>query len=198
MMAKARQLHVPVDQAVVNLRDIRKVMDLSLDDAKKLLERFGKSKFMSKDGHLSEEGFLELMGEECKDREHLKRLFVMVDKEGHGWIDFRDYVLCVTVLNGGDKKGIDSALELTFKSLDVDGRGGLSEEQLRGVLRMVWPELSVVEGKQFFDEADTNKDGMVSLEEFTVLCHSHESDLPKFRDALFGLHANEEAERGKP
>jgi hypothetical protein len=147
LMTKARQLHMPVEQAVVNLRDVRKgacalaqnapsrrdlangpvaatlfcrlrppsprplalpvetnrtlliisffvlaVMDITTKDAKELLEQFAKSPHRSRDGHLNEEGFVELMGGQCEDKEHLKRLFQVIDTHGHGHVDFREYV----------------------------------------------------------------------------------------------------------
>jgi lysophosphatidylcholine acyltransferase/lyso-PAF acetyltransferase len=198
MMAKAAQLHLPVDQAVINLRDVRKVMDLSLADAKKLLEEFGKSEHVNKEGHLSEEGFVELMGNRCGDKQHLKKLFGMVDKHGHGWVDFRDYVLTVCLLNGSDHEGIDGALELAFQCLDTAGKGALGEEELAQVLKMGFPNLTTVEAKRYFEEADEDKDGLVSCRDFLKFCHQHEGDLPKFKEALFGMHANKEAEPGRP
>ena len=68
------------------------VMDITTKDAKELLEQFAKSPHRSRDGHLNEEGFVELMGGQCEDKEHLKRLFQVIDTHGHGHVDFREYV----------------------------------------------------------------------------------------------------------
>jgi Ca2+-binding EF-hand superfamily protein len=67
-------------------------MDITTKDAKELLEQFAKSPHRSRDGHLNEEGFVELMGGQCEDKEHLKRLFQVIDTHGHGHVDFREYV----------------------------------------------------------------------------------------------------------
>jgi hypothetical protein len=39
LMTKASALHLPQNEAMINLREVRKVMDLGIDDAKLLLEK---------------------------------------------------------------------------------------------------------------------------------------------------------------
>jgi Ca2+-binding EF-hand superfamily protein len=174
------------------LRNIRNVFDISVDDAKELLEKFAKSEH-DINGHIGEEGFVKMFPQ-AKDDRVVRKLFHLLDSDGHGWVDFREYVLGVSLLNGKDKEGMDSALKLAFRCFDTENKGSLGFEALTKVLRMGFPNLKIEQAKIMFDEADADLDGKVSIDDFLHFCHNHESVLPKFRDKIFGvdsLHAAE-------
>ena len=198
LMMKAAALHLPPEVAELNLRGVRNVFDLNVDDAKAMLEKFAKSEH-DVNGHIHEDGFVKMFPE-AKDEKIVRKLFTLLDKEGHGWVDFREYVLGVSLLNGSDKSGMDSALRLCFRCFDEGGKGALNFEELTKVLRMGFPNLKLEQAKVMFDEADADKDGKVSIDDFLHFCHEHESVLPKFRDKIFGaesIHQQIKAETKK-
>ena len=181
-MIKANQLHLPPNEAMLNLREIRTVMDITVEAAKELLVKFAKSEH-DVNGHINVEGFIKLFPE-AKDERVVRKLFTMLDKDGHGWIDFREYVLGVSLLNGNDKNGMDSALHLAFDCLDDKGVGYLDLEGLSKVLRMGFPNLTNEQAGAMFKEADADGDGRVTIKDFLHFCHEHDSVLPKFRDKI--------------
>ena len=196
LMMKAATLHLPAAEAMINLRDVRKVMDIDLAQAKDLLEKFAQGEHDS-DGHIYEDGFVKMFPD-CKDDKGVRKLFNMLDKDGHGYIDFREYVLGVSLLNGKDKDGMDGSLRMAFRCFDKEGDGYLDIINLSKILKMGFPNATNANLQIMFDEADADKDGLVDIEDFLHFCHNHESVLPKFRDKIFGkysLHAVQDAEK---
>ncbi len=190
LMTKAAALHLPKNEAMINLREVRSVMDLSLDDATQLLDKFSKLGDVGKDGHLTEDGFVNIFENHTKNEQYLRKLFKMLDVDGHGYLSFREYVLGVTLMNSGTKEGIDSSLRLAFTCLDDEGKGGFDCKGLEKILRMGYGDsLTLEQSEKLFHEADTNGDGIVTVEEFIHFAHNHEGDIPKFRDALFKIGA---------
>ena len=193
LMTKAAALHLPQKEAMINLREVRKVMDLGLDDAKQLLEKFSKLGDVGKDGKLGEDHFVQMFENHTKNEAYLRKLFNILDVEGHGYLNFREYVLGVTLINSGTKEGIDSSLRLAFRCLDDEGKGGLDCQGLMKILRMGYGDsLTVEQAEKLFKEADVAGNGIVTVDEFIQFAHNHEGDIPKFRDAMFKLGAPKE------
>mmetsp|Transcript_23659 Transcript_23659/g.49280 ORF Transcript_23659/g.49280 Transcript_23659/m.49280 type:complete len:580 (+) Transcript_23659:199-1938(+) len=193
LMTKAAALHLPKEEALLNLREVRKVMDLSVDDAKDLLEKFSKLGDVGKDGKLGEDHFVQMFQNHTSNESYLRKLFKLLDTEGHGYLHFREYVLGVTLLNCGTKEGIDSSLRLAFKILDDEDKGGFDCKGLEKILRMGYGDsLTVEQAETLFKEADVAGNGIVTCDEFIQFAHNHEGDIPKFRDALFKIGAPKE------
>ncbi|GMH64412.1 hypothetical protein TrRE_jg295, partial [Triparma retinervis] len=175
LMTKASALHLPQNEAMINLREVRKVMDLGIDDAKLLLEKFSKLGEVGKDGKLGEDHFVQMFENHTKNEAYLRKLFKILDVEGHGYLHFREYVLGVTLINSGTKEGIDSSLRLAFRCLDDEGKGGLDCQGLEKILRMGYGDsLTVEQAEKLFKEADKARNGIVTVDEFIEFAHNHE------------------------
>ena len=61
----------------------------------------------------------------------------------------------------------ESKVSDVFKLLDRDGNGTISSTELKTVLSQInGPELGEEIAKELFEEADTNRDGVIQLSEF--------------------------------
>jgi len=64
----------------------------------------------------------------------------------------------------------DAGLEAMFKTMDADGSGKVSEEEMKAAITKVYGEALPEDTlKTMMDSADTNKDGEVDLDEFKTI-----------------------------
>merc|ERR1711871_1518446 len=70
------------------------------------------------------------------------------------------------VLNGMTQQELESALRDMFDAADVDGSGTIGLKELRSVLAQMGVNLSDAELNAVLFNLDTNKDGMLSIQEF--------------------------------
>ncbi|GAA3956732.1 hypothetical protein GCM10023085_44120 [Actinomadura viridis] len=57
----------------------------------------------------------------------------------------------------------------TFEMVDVDGDGYISTAELKNVMRALGREIGDVRAVEVMVDADANRDGKISLEEFAAL-----------------------------
>ena len=88
-------------------------------------------------------------------------LLKKLDSNGHGTID---YTLFLSATQDWSKVTQKKELETAFKIYDKGGEGTLSIEELKQAI----PGLEDTEWDKFLSEADTNKDGLISLDELKV------------------------------
>ncbi|WAR22999.1 NCAH-like protein [Mya arenaria] len=134
------------------------------------------------------EGHKELTKEEFKDvynsifagdaSEFAEHVFRTFDRDGNGTVDFKEFLIGLCV-SGSD----DTAAKLSwaFKMYDIDGDGYISRQEMRSIMSAIYKMTELQNpdetGSQasaedladrFFEDFDTNKDGLVSWAEFRV------------------------------
>jgi len=73
-------------------------------------------------------------------------------------------------LFGANVDKSDAGLEAMFKTMDADGSGKVSEEEMKAAITKVYGEALPEDTlKTMMDSADTNKDGEVDLDEFKTI-----------------------------
>lgn len=90
-----------------------------------------------------------------------------VDMDNDGLIDFPEFLTMMA------RKMKDTDLEAeiaeAFKVFDRNGDGKISAAELRHVLTLIGEKLSDADVDQMIKEADTNNDGEIDIQEFTML-----------------------------
>ena len=109
----------------------------------------------------------------------LSELVERIDENGDGMVEYDEFLQgCEAILGGGGDLGgskeapvvdIDSLIA-TFRNLDKDGSGDLTIDELAGLISTTGGHLSEATAQEIQDQADSNRDGVISLTEFVDLC----------------------------
>jgi Ca2+-binding EF-hand superfamily protein len=65
--------------------------------------------------------------------------------------------------------GDTESYRATFEMVDVDGDGYISTAELKNVMRALGREITETRAVEVMVDADANRDGRISLEEFAAL-----------------------------
>ncbi|CAD8205468.1 unnamed protein product [Paramecium pentaurelia] len=119
----------------------------------------------NQDGKLSKEellaGYSKIM-KPVEAVEEVNRIFLQVDKNNSGSIDYTEFVIATI-----DRQQLLSKqrLKMTFRMLDKDKSGSISIDELKeifsGISEDIW--------KQVVQDFDSNSDGQISLNEFFTM-----------------------------
>ena len=120
----------------------------------------------------------------------LNRLFDIFDRDGNGRVDTQEFLAGLSVLCGGDQ---DTKIQTAFSLYDYNNDGFISPDEMERYLASVFAviqsnnpavfaengvtpdELAAVTAEQCFEEADTDRDGRLSFDEFKVWYQSPSS-----------------------
>lgn len=102
----------------------------------------------------------------------MHRMIAIFDEDGGGDVDFQEFVSGLSAFSSKGNK--QQKLEFAFKVYDIDRDGYISNGELFIVLKMmVGNNLKDQQLQQIVDktimEADLDKDGKISFEEFTKM-----------------------------
>jgi len=156
----------------ISLEDVdqnKSEMNFSDKELKKLYRRFKK---LDSDGSgsISVEEFLTIP--ELAVNPLLERIISIFDTNHNGEIEFSEFISGLSTFTQKDKK--EAKLRFVFQIYDVDCDGYISNGELFQVLKiMVGNNLNDIQLQQIVDktilEADKDKDGRVSFDEFVGL-----------------------------
>ncbi|RLN65388.1 hypothetical protein BBJ29_004853 [Phytophthora kernoviae] len=174
----------------LSLREVRRLTNLGSFSAQQVLNTF--AKFTSADGAMDKDTFRQALGhfkvedasEKLNDRLQLlvDRIFELFDKDNNGLVDFNELASGLSVLCGGSQT---DKVRAAFNLYDVNHDGYISLGEMRLYLTSVFKvlfevnpdneartgvspeELGEITAEQAFVEADLDKDGKLSFEEFS-------------------------------
>ena len=161
----------------VLLNDLRENTEFTSNEIQKWYRQFHRD---YPNGYLTLEEFQQLYasffpcGETSAFAEHL---FRSLDTDNDGWLDFREFIIGLSLLTRGSLRG---RLAWAFSLYDIDGNGYITREEMLDIIQAVYKTLGTVikptaDGhgvpemhlEKFFRNMDRNGDGMLSLAEFT-------------------------------
>jgi len=116
--------------------------------------------------------------------EELRSIFNLLDTSGEGYLDFKDYLCGVAVLNGHGQNEFRDVLKMTFDSL-AQGQANFEKADLDRILLRAAPGLERERLTELFNEADKDNKGIVSREQFISFFLEHQEDLPVHAAKLF-------------
>ncbi|XP_010774716.1 lysophosphatidylcholine acyltransferase 2-like, partial [Notothenia coriiceps] len=96
LMISAGELTLPMEAGLVEFTKISRKLNLKWDNVKKELEGFASMATSCKGGRINIEEFSSFL--KLPVNPALEELFALFDRNGDGTIDFREYVIGVTIL----------------------------------------------------------------------------------------------------
>ena len=98
--------------------------------------------------------------------------FLQFDGDGGGSIDFAEFLDLIA----GKMKTFgenESSIRRAFRSLDKDHSGYITVKELKEVLNKLGEKMTTKEVQELVNEADSNGDGRIDIDEFVVLMMSN-------------------------
>ncbi|KAK3094954.1 hypothetical protein FSP39_008312 [Pinctada imbricata] len=106
-------------------------------------------------------------------------VFNTFDQDGNGSLSFEEFVMGLSVLSRGT---LQERLQWTFNLYDINGDGVITKDEMYGIVSAIYemmgrfsePTIDDSTARdhvdRVFQKMDTNKDGVVTLEEFIDSC----------------------------
>lgn len=141
LMISAGNLRLPMEGGLVEFTKISQKLKLDWDNIHQCLDECATIAAASKGGKI---GITELANYvKLSISEPLRQLFALFDRNNDGSIDFREYVIGLTVLC--NPANTEKILHMSFKLLDLDSDGFITEQELAAILRAAFgvPNLDV-------------------------------------------------------
>ncbi|ELP84662.1 caltractin, putative [Entamoeba invadens IP1] len=109
-----------------------------------------------------------------EDVEPLKLFFGLLDTDDDGELCFADFYKLLTILNHMPDKSETSMMTAFFNLADGDGNGTLDADEVIRLCKKIGFAPGEMDVNQFIEEIDTNKDGVIQLDEFLELFKDEE------------------------
>ncbi|CAK8690584.1 unnamed protein product [Clavelina lepadiformis] len=130
-------------------------------------------------GHISKQQFREVyqkfVPNANRTQERVEKVFKKFDQNNDGTIDFREFMFALSALSSGT---LEQKLSLAFYLYDENGDGVLSFEEVLQIVEVMYAmddsprdkeglPAAEVFAQRLFNELDVDKNGIITLEEFT-------------------------------
>uniref|UniRef100_A0A5B7BXI5 Putative Calcium-binding EF-hand family protein n=1 Tax=Davidia involucrata TaxID=16924 RepID=A0A5B7BXI5_DAVIN len=149
---------------------VPKVFQANMEEMKRVFSKFD----INKDGKISREEYklavkaLGLGGRGNAESE-VSKAFEVIDTDGDGFIDFKEFMEVHNM--GGGVKTTD--IQSAFRVFDLDGNGKISAEELLEVLRRLGERCSLESCRKMVRGVDTDGDGLIDINEFmSMMTHT--------------------------
>ncbi|XP_023790523.1 lysophosphatidylcholine acyltransferase 2 [Cyanistes caeruleus] len=168
LMISAGQLTLPMEAGLVEFTKISKKLNLKWNHVREQLDTFAAIASASKGGRIGIEEFAEYLKLPISDV--LRELFLLFDRNGDGTIDFREYVIGLSILC--NPANTEETIRMAFKLFDMDEDGTITEDEFASIIQSALglPELDV---SVLFKEIDADETGKLSYEEFKNFALKH-------------------------
>uniref|UniRef100_A0A673N7U5 Lysophosphatidylcholine acyltransferase 2-like n=1 Tax=Sinocyclocheilus rhinocerous TaxID=307959 RepID=A0A673N7U5_9TELE len=168
LMIAAGELTLPMEAGLVEFTKISRKLELKWDSVKKELESFANIACSCKGGRITIEEFASFL--KLPVSPALQELFTLFDRNGDGTIDFREYVIGVTVLCRPANN--EEVIQTAFKLFDIDEDNCITQEEFSSLLRSALGVCDL-DVHSLFEEIDTDGSGHITYDEFCSFALTH-------------------------
>lgn len=168
LMIAAGELTLPMEAGLVEFTKISRKLELKWDNVKKELESFANIACSCKGGRITVEEFASFL--KLPISPALQQLFALFDRNGDGTIDFREYVIGVTVLCRPANN--EEVIQTAFKLFDIDEDNCITQEEFSSLLRSALGVCDL-DVHSLFREIDADGSGHITYDEFRSFALNH-------------------------
>ncbi|XP_009082642.1 PREDICTED: lysophosphatidylcholine acyltransferase 2, partial [Acanthisitta chloris] len=161
-------LTLPMEAGLVEFTKISKKLNLKWNHVREQLDTFAAIASASKGGRIGIEEFAEYLKLPISDV--LKELFLLFDRNGDGTIDFREYVIGLSILC--NPANTEDTIQMAFKLFDMDEDGTITENEFASVIQSALG-LHELDVSILFKEIDADETGKLSYDEFKDFALKH-------------------------
>ncbi|XP_012066881.1 calmodulin-like protein 30 [Jatropha curcas] len=136
---------------------------VNLNEMRQVFNKFDSNK----DGKISQQEYKATLRALRQDKmiAEVPKIFQVVDLDGDGYIDFREFIEAQK--KGGGIKMVD--IQSAFQAFDSNGDGKITAEEVMEVLRRLGERCTLEDCRRMVRAVDTDGDGMVNMDEFTTM-----------------------------
>uniref|UniRef100_T1J518 EF-hand domain-containing protein n=1 Tax=Strigamia maritima TaxID=126957 RepID=T1J518_STRMM len=160
LMSKAAQKNLPYERGLVEIQKLRSKLGLELRGVEDELSKYAKIA-SGADGLVTVEDFAAYLGLPVSGP--LKELFFLYDTEGTGKIDFRQYLIGLSVI--AKPANTEETIQIAFKLFDRHGKGHINKEDLNMLLKHAL-NMTTLETDRLFNQVDVHGKGCITYDEF--------------------------------
>ncbi|XP_062997562.1 lysophosphatidylcholine acyltransferase 2 [Elgaria multicarinata webbii] len=168
LMLSAGQLTLPMEAGLVEFTKISRKLNLKWNNIREQLDQFAAIASAAKGGRIGIEEFASYL--KLPVSSVLEELFALFDRNGDGSIDFREYVIGLSVLC--NPANTEQTIQMAFQLFDIDEDGFITEDEFALIIRssLGLPDLDV---SHLFKEIDADKSNKLTYEEFKDFALKH-------------------------
>lgn len=160
LMYHAKSRNLPLESGLIEFSKLSKKLGMDIDGMRELLDEFAEISQSCNDGLMGIEEFSQYL--KLPITNELQELFDLYDRNGNGFIDFREYVIGMSLVS--QAAVTEKTVKLAFKVFDRDCDGFVSSEELDQVLKSVFGQ--DFETSSIYDKIDREKTGKVDYDQF--------------------------------
>ncbi|XP_060081111.1 lysophosphatidylcholine acyltransferase 2-like [Ylistrum balloti] len=165
LMKQAGKLKLPLSTGLVEFSKLHSKLGLKLEDLQSMLEKYS-SIAQSKTGVITLDEFASYL--HLPKSEALEQVFALYDRNGSGMIDFREYVIGLSLVSS--PVNTEETIKLAFQLFDEENKGYMSRDDLTRILQNAF-EMGNVD--ELFEQVDTKNDEKITYDEFKDYAVSH-------------------------
>ena len=162
LMLKASKLKLPREAGLVEFAKISEKLGMNIDNVQDILQEFSEIACEKPDGLVSLEDFAKYLNMPISDA--VKDMFHLYDRSDTGLIDFREYVIGLSLVSR--PAATEETVKLAFKMFDEDHDGIVSRDEFIHAVYAVFE--NEISGNVIYDNVPKLNQNGITFDEFNA------------------------------